>query len=148
MAPSKLRNRVFLGKCSKWNSKFQNWSKSLCLGISETTKRLPAQSTANSLRNWQGKQVFVKENEKKKRKKMKKKSKSVKSLSYMDESFFPTNDFSLRESCQRYIIAKYKASQLFWNRGSHPEGPVKKVFLKILQNSQENPCARVSFLIE
>ena len=27
-------------------------------------------------------------------------------------------------------------------------GTVKKVFLKILRNSQEKPCARVSFLIE
>ena len=28
----------------------------------------------------------------------------------MDEFFFPTNDFSLLESCQLYITAKYKAS--------------------------------------
>ena len=25
--PSKLRNCEFLGKCSKWNLNFQNWSK-------------------------------------------------------------------------------------------------------------------------
>ena len=49
--PSKLRNRVFLGKCSKWNLNFQNWSKPLCLGVSEPTKRLAAQSTAYALRN-------------------------------------------------------------------------------------------------
>ena len=37
--PSKLRNRVFLGKCSKWNLNFQNWSKAFCLGVSEPAKR-------------------------------------------------------------------------------------------------------------
>ena len=31
---------------------------------------------------------------------------------------------------------------------SHQRCSVKKVFLKILQNSQENTCARVSFLIK
>ena len=35
---------------------------------------------------------------------------SVKSLRNMDKCFFPTNDFSLLESCQLYIIAKYKTS--------------------------------------
>ena len=60
--PSKSRNRVFLGKFSKWNSNFQNWSKALCLGVSEPTNRLAAQSTAYVLRNRQGKQAFVKEN--------------------------------------------------------------------------------------
>ena len=44
--------------------KFQNWSKALCLGVSEPTKQLTAQSTAYGLRNRQGKQTFVKENEK------------------------------------------------------------------------------------
>ena len=62
--PSKLRNRVFLGKCSKWNLNFQNWSKAFCLGVSESTKRLAAQSTAYALRNRQGKQAFIKESEK------------------------------------------------------------------------------------
>ena len=51
MGLSKLRNHVFLGKCSKWNLNFQNWSNSLCLGVSEPTKRLAAQSTAYTLRN-------------------------------------------------------------------------------------------------
>ena len=32
--------------------------------------------------------------------------------------------------------------------GSLPEVFYKKVFLKILQNSQENTCARASFLID
>ena len=39
MGPSKLRNCVFLGKCSKWNLNFQDWSKSSCLGVSEPTKK-------------------------------------------------------------------------------------------------------------
>ena len=64
MGPSKLRNRVFLEKFSKWNSNFQNWSKALCLDVSEPTNRLAAQSTAYALRNRQGKLAFVKENEK------------------------------------------------------------------------------------
>ena len=33
-------------------------------------------------------------------------------------------------------------------RGSHQKCSVKKVFLEISQNSQENTCARVSFLIK
>ena len=59
---------MLLGKCWKWNLIFQNWSKSLCSGISEPTKRLALKSTAYALRNWQVKQAFVKENEKKKNK--------------------------------------------------------------------------------
>ena len=54
---------MFLGKCSKWNLNFQNWSKALCLGVSEPVL-LAAQSTAYALRNRQGKQAFIKENEK------------------------------------------------------------------------------------
>ena len=41
VGPSKLRNRVFLGKYSKWNLNFKNWSKT-CLGFSEPAKRLAA----------------------------------------------------------------------------------------------------------
>ena len=59
-------NCVFLGKCLTWNLNFQNWSKALCLGASEPAKRLAAQSRAYILHNQQGKQVFVKENDKKK----------------------------------------------------------------------------------
>ena len=44
--------------------KFQNWSKVLCLDVSEPPKRLVAQSTVYALRNRQGKQAFVNENEK------------------------------------------------------------------------------------
>ena len=29
----------FLGTCSKWNLKFQNWSKPLCLGVSNLLKK-------------------------------------------------------------------------------------------------------------
>ena len=42
---------MFLEKCLKWNLNSQKWSKSLCLGVSEPTKRLAAQSTAYALRN-------------------------------------------------------------------------------------------------
>ena len=55
-------------------------SKALCLGISEQTKWLAAQSLAYPLRNRQGKQTFVKENEKNICVK-----KSAKSLRYMDK---------------------------------------------------------------
>ena len=47
VGPSELRNRKILGKCSKWYLNFQNWSNKMCLGVSETTKWLAAQSTAN-----------------------------------------------------------------------------------------------------
>ena len=39
--------------------------RALCLGVSEPTKRLAAQSTAYVLRKWQSNQAFVKENENK-----------------------------------------------------------------------------------
>ena len=68
---------MFLGKFWKWKLNFQNWSKTLCLVLSDPTKRLAAQSTAYALRNRQVKQAFVKENEKEKEKKI---SKSAKSL--------------------------------------------------------------------
>ena len=63
-------------------------------------------------------------------------------------NFFPTNDFSLLESCHLYIIAKYKASNCCKREAVIQRDSVKKVFLKILENSHENPCVRVSFLIE
>ena len=66
----------------------------------------------------------------------------------MDEFFFPTNDFSLLESCQLYITAKYKASNCCKIGAVIQRCSVKKVFLNILQNSQEDSCARVSFLIK
>ena len=59
-------------------------------------------------------------------------------------NFFPNNDFSLLESCQLYIIAKYKASNCCKIEEVIQKRSVKKVFLKILQNSKENTCARDS----
>ena len=82
---------MFLGKCSKWNLNFQNWSKGLCLGVFEPTKQLLARSTSYALRKRQGKQAFVNKNEKKIS--VQKKSKFIKSLRYMVELFFSTNDF-------------------------------------------------------
>ena len=70
---------------------------------------MAAQSTAYAMCNWQGKHTFVKENEKNEENE-KKRSKSANTLRDMDESFFFTDDFSLLESCQLHIIAKYKAS--------------------------------------
>ena len=127
---------MFLGK---WNLDFQNWSKTLCLGVSGPTKWLAAQSTAYASRNWQGKQVFVKENENNE-----KKSKYLKSLRYMDD-FFSTNDFSLLKSRHLYIIVKYKVINCCKTEADIQGCSVKEVFLKILQKSQESPCTRVSF---
>ena len=67
----------------------------------------------------------------------------------MHEFFFPTNDFSVLESYQLHIIAKYKASNCNYCEieAVIQRCSIKKVFLKILQNLQENPCARIPFLI-
>ena len=67
---------MFLEKCSKWNLNFQNWSKSLCLGVSEPTKRLALRVQQMPCVTDEVKQAFDKENENNE----KKKSKSVKSL--------------------------------------------------------------------
>ena len=45
-------------------------------------------------------------------------------------------------------LADRFALQINLLRSSHPEVFCKKVFLKILQNSQENTCTRVTFLIK
>ena len=74
-----------------------------------------------------------------------KKSRSVKSLRYMDEFFTLTNDFLPLESCQLYINVKYKANNSCKIEAAIQRCSVKKVLLKILQNLQENACARVSF---
>ena len=74
----------------------------------------------------------------------KKKSKSVKSVRYMDEFFCRTNDFWLLKSCYLYIIAKYEASNCCKIEATIQRCSVKKVFLKIFQNSQKSPWARVS----
>ena len=44
------------------------------------------------------------------------------------------------------FISRNKVARMF--RCSHRRCSVKKVFLEISQNSQENTCARVSFLIK
>ena len=46
----------------------------------------------------------------------------------MDYFFSPTNDFSQLESCQLYIIAKYKASNCCEMEAIIQVGSVKKVF--------------------
>ena len=66
----------------------------------------------------------------------------------MDEFFFLTNDFPLLECCQLYLIAKYNAGNRCKIEAVIQSFSVKKVFLKIFQNSQENPCVRVSFLLK
>ena len=62
----KTKKSCFSWKMFEINLNFQNWSKALCLGVSEPTKRLAAQSTAYTLCNRQDKQTFVKESKKKK----------------------------------------------------------------------------------
>ena len=62
--------------------------------------------------------------------------------------FSPTNEFPLIESCQLYIIAKYNASSCCKMEVVIQGCSVKKVLLKILQNSHEIPGVRLSFLIK
>ena len=50
--------------------------------------------------------------------------------------FFPTNDFSLLESCLLYVIAKYNASNCCKIGAVIQSGSVKKVSLKILKKSR------------
>ena len=63
-------------------------------------------------------------------------------------NFFPTNDFSLLKSCQLCIIAKHKASNCSKIEPVIQRCSVKKVFSKILQNSQKKLFSRMSFLIK
>ena len=109
LGPSKLKSRACLEKYSKLNLTFQNWSKALWSGIFEQTKRLAVQSVAYALLNRQGKQVFVRENEKFI---CVKELWICKILEIYGWIFFPTKDFSQLESCQLYIISKYKSQQL------------------------------------
>ena len=46
------------------------------------------------------------------------------------------------------LLLRLSTVQITRSRSSRPEVFCKKVFLKISQNSQENTCARVSFLIK
>ena len=66
----------------------------------------------------------------------------------MDEFLFQAYVFSLLESCKLYLIAMYKASNCYKIEAVIERSSAKKLFLKISKNSQENPCARVSFLIK
>ena len=53
--------------------------------------------------------------------------------------------------CPSKIVSKVLSKYLGnsgTSRGSHQRCSVKKVFLRISQNSQENICARASFLIK
>ena len=120
LGPSKLRNRLFLEKCLKWNLNFQNWSNSLCLGVSELTKWLVAQSTAYALCNCEGE-----------------KSKSVKYLRYMGDFFSRLMTSHYLKAASHYIIAKYKTSNCCKMKAVIQRCSVKKMFLKILENSQK-----------
>ena len=60
--------------------------------------------------------------------------------------YFPTNDFSLLEKLD--LIAKSKASNCLKIEAAIQMCSVKIALLKILQNSQKNAYARVSFLIK
>ena len=46
-----------------------------------------------------------------------------------------------------YIISKVLSQQLFKIEAIIQRSSVKKVYLKILQNSQENPCAGLLFQV-
>ena len=54
--------------------KFSKLVKSIVFRCLQTTKRLAAQVTAYALRNWQGKQAFVKKKMKKQEKKLEEKN--------------------------------------------------------------------------
>ena len=125
---------MFLGICSEWNLNFQNWSKSLLgLGVSEPTERLTAQSTAYAVRNWQDKQPFVEENGKR-------------NLDiWMISSLLMTSHYLKVAS---YIQLQIIKPATVVKKRSYPEVIYKKGVLKNLQNSQENPCASISFLIK
>ena len=62
--------------------------------------------------------------------------------------FPPNNYFSLFESCQLYITAKYQASSCCKIEAVIQRCSAKKGFLKNLAKFTGKPCARVSFLIK
>ena len=65
----------------------------------------------------------------------------------MDEFFSPTNGFSLLESYQLYIIAKYKASNCCKIEAVIQRCSVKKAILKNLAKLTGKPLCRSLFLI-
>ena len=84
---------MFLGKCSKWNLNFLNWSKALCLVSPSQKNGWPLNVT-----------------DKVNMPLLKKMKKICKILEKYGWIFLPTNDFSLLQSCQLCIITKHKAS--------------------------------------
>ena len=72
----------------------------------------------------------------------KSKSKNLKELLRWNKKYFPSFLNKINLSIQNKLFWKVKV------RSSCPEVFCKKVFLEISQNSQENICARVPFLIK
>ena len=72
----------------------------------------------------------------------KSKSKNLKELLRWNKKYFPSFLNKINLSIQNKLFWKVKV------RSSCPEVFCKKVFLEISQNSQENTCARVPFLIK
>ena len=81
--------------------------------------------------------------------------KTVRTIFVRNKILFP-NSFAVKTSWFIYIIMrnhhlKKNANQNWITtmiRSSHQRCSIKKVFLEILQNSREDTCARVSFLIK
>ena len=72
-------------------------------------------------------------------------------MSFVQASFHQITKTSRKKIISSQNLTNSKKRQPLKNSqktGSHPEVFSKKVFLEILQNSQENTCARVSFLIK
>ena len=99
---------------------------------------MATRSTASNFRNRQGKHAFV----------CAKEIQINEILEIYVWFFFLTNHFSLLESYQLHIIAKCKARNCYKIEAAFQRYSLKKMILKVLKNSQENPCARVSFLIK
>ena len=59
----------------------------------------------------------------------------------------PVNTTNFKNKCSSNIFRMESLCPSVWFRSSRPEVFCKKMFLKISQSSQENTCARVSFLI-
>ena len=62
----------------------------------------------------------------------------------LESHFIPRNFSTLK--CKSVLIFSISNSSIY--RSSHRRCSVKKVFLEISRNSQENTCTRVSFLIK
>ena len=62
----------------------------------------------------------------------------------LEWTFDDGNVFEIQEC---YLLCDININLQLKNRSTHQRSSLKKVFLKISQNSLENTCARVSFLI-